>query len=189
MSTKIYDAYLYTGTIEQLMEDLHNFKVLWKDNRVKAFKFFKEAIFDNAAEYEFKRWKGYKKHKKITPDKIYFTHLYDYFRSEKNNIIRSDIVNVNASVVVYFFEGKIYTQFYINDNVFMKSLSHNKRFKDFHYQDQTDRPKGISDKMWKERERIWDGIFKQTFLAPVDVGLIYEIGTDTVLYDIARELT
>jgi hypothetical protein len=31
---------------------------------------------------------------------------------------------------------------------------------DYHYQNSTDRPDGVSNKEWREREKVWDEIFK-----------------------------
>src|SRR6266576_1987819 len=82
-----------------------------------------------------------------------------------------DPFNIESSVMIYFYKNAIYVQFF---GVDWKLIKHNKYLKDAHYQNQTDQPEGISDKEWKERERVIDGIFDEIGIFS-NSGLIFKL--------------
>lgn len=173
MSTKIYYAYKYDGTIHDLM------KILFKI-RMKYWKNCRE---------ELKKWGGFTAKKFLEHEGI-AKHLLPYHKSSLEELenkydgkyrdkpiyelsycdidyilqtyIRSgynELLNFQASIVVYTHKENIYVQFFGVRGV-KKYI--NKKFSDFHYQNQTDRDEKISDEEWKNREKVWDYIFKVT---------------------------
>jgi hypothetical protein len=73
-------------------------------------------------------------------------------------------LDVDCSMVVFYYRKKVYVEFfnfnYWWDDVF-KELCKSRKIKDWHYQDQTDKPDCLSDKAWAERQAVWEGIFKE----------------------------
>jgi hypothetical protein len=73
-------------------------------------------------------------------------------------------LDFDCSMVVFYYHKKVYVQFFnFNrkwDDVF-KELRKIRKIKDWHYQDQADKPDNVSEKTWVERENVWEGIFKE----------------------------
>lgn len=68
--------------------------------------------------------------------------------------------NFDVSVGFRQFEGGVYLIPYC-DTLMRQTLDFlrkDKRLRDFHYQNQVDQPKNISDRVWKERRRVWFGM-------------------------------
>jgi hypothetical protein len=67
-------------------------------------------------------------------------------------------------MVVFYYQKKVYVQFF-NFNYWwrdtFKELRKTRKIKDWHYQDQTDKPDNIPDEAWSKRESVWEGIFKE----------------------------
>jgi hypothetical protein len=55
-------------------------------------------------------------------------------------------------------------------------------WKDFHYQNSSDKPEDITDKEWKARRRIWEKILPDT-LTPAAAGFTYELVSLVLLSD------
>jgi hypothetical protein len=73
-------------------------------------------------------------------------------------------LDVDCAMVVFYYRKKVYVQFFNFsrwwDDTF-KKLRKSRKVKDWHYQNQTDKPDNVSDKKWAERENVWEGIFKE----------------------------
>jgi hypothetical protein len=73
-------------------------------------------------------------------------------------------LDFDCSMVVFYYREKVYVQFfgfnYWWDDTF-KKLRRTGKIKDWHYQNQTDKPDNVSYEMWEERENVWEGIFKE----------------------------
>lgn len=171
MSTKIYYAYRYDGTIQDLMK--HLFKVrmkYWKEcqENLKKWGSFTAKKF---LEYESiaRHLHPYHRvsfieietdHDGKYKDKMIYELTYSKIDYILQAYLRSGLnepLNFQASVVVYPYKDSIYVQFFgIRD---VKNYI-NKKFSDFHYQNQTDRPDKVTDKEWNQREKVWDDIFK-----------------------------
>jgi hypothetical protein len=81
------------------------------------------------------------------------------YRRAANDALR-DIFDFDCSVGFRSWKGQVYLIPYAGDGVygvldFLGELSY---LEDFHYQNQTDRPDGVSSRDWKKRERVWDGV-------------------------------
>lgn len=82
----------------------------------------------------------------------------------------------SESVVVYPYKDRVFVQFFGNNDL-MKIVNKCKLFKDFHYQNQTDKPERLTEKEWRNREKIWDNIFKGNDNIPAQSGLVYDFMT------------
>jgi hypothetical protein len=73
-------------------------------------------------------------------------------------------LDFDCSMVVFYYHKKVYVQFFnFNrkwDDTF-KELRKSRKIKDWHYQNQTDKPDNLSDEYWSAREDVWEGIFKE----------------------------
>jgi hypothetical protein len=73
-------------------------------------------------------------------------------------------LDFDCSMVVFYYRKKVYVQFF-NFNYWwipvFADLRKTRKIKDYHYQDQTDKPDRLSDEKWNEREDVWEGIFKE----------------------------
>ena len=101
------------------------------------------------------------------------------------------LVDFEIDAVVYFHKDNVYVQFFGAYGAMSRvGKTLNKRFSDFHYQDQVDqsnydwdkekwedmteeRQNGLDDE-WSKRKEVWEEIFID-YLAPAKVGLSYEI--------------
>jgi hypothetical protein len=73
-------------------------------------------------------------------------------------------LDFDCSMVVFYYQKKVYVQFFNFDywweNTF-KELRKTRKIKDWHYQNQTDKPDNVSEEVWAKREDVWEGIFKE----------------------------
>jgi hypothetical protein len=85
-------------------------------------------------------------------------------RANSRHMEKGVPLDVDCSMVVFYYHKKAYVQFFNFNywwvNVF-DDLCKSRKIKDWHYQDQSDRPDNISDEAWAERENVWEGIFKE----------------------------
>jgi hypothetical protein len=184
MSTKIYNAYIYHGTIDELFLDLKKIRKQYHKKFAKEFAKncficadLPPMYFDRFCEVEFyssdKRQVGRKRVADLPAYKL-VTFLDFFIQSKVNHPL-----NIEASCVVYPYAGNLYVQF------FGYSPRLSKKFKDFHYQNQTDWPEGMTEKEWCQRERVWEVIFKNTD-TPSSAGLVYEFHSD--LFELCAEI-
>jgi len=135
MSTKIYNAYKYTGeNIEMLLEDLRECK-----------NWYSEWVIDRITSI-------------FKPD-VSTGVLWDIM----GNILNGNgkiLLNPEDAVLVYPHSGDLYVQFFCKEQVIGDMLSLSGRFVDFHYQNQTDMPDDISVAEWEGRALIWEEIHK-----------------------------
>jgi hypothetical protein len=172
MSTKIYNAYIWDGSIIDLMDFLKTFRQEYIRVASDHLVLFREYLEGMKEEYK--------------EEGKYF-HLPKYLQ-EKSITTLNDPDNIAASAVVYFVGDAIAVQFfgldlfYINDDRPLRTLvqSHPK-LKSYEYWDNVDAPEDLSENEWDERERFWD------FLnVPSEDGLVYEWSTYLTLAEIAR---
>ena len=129
--------------------------------------------------------------------------------SEISNEIRQGMAtserscyNFGASIMLYFFEGKTYIQFFgldFTDGPHYKSL---KAFcTDYHYQDQcdawydyefdegkiTEQERDDAIVEYEERKRVWNGIYGERW-RPNECGLVFEVCTKDDYYYIAGKV-
>lgn len=168
MSWKIYEAYKWNGSLEELYA--HLFKMR------KEFMAFGKSYLAalNKAQW-FAQIPADEKYKVVKAKDILTEEMEKEFHKG-----RWHPLNIDASVVVYYFEGQLYIQYFgvgdcINLAKIMKLSPLSKEhpaLAEFHYQNQTDQPEDVSEKDWEERERIWRGIFQDSG-RPSDSGLTF----------------
>lgn len=152
MSTKIYDAYKYNGDLNSLMDKLKSF-------RSKAREHFTESL-GGLLHSDFK-----------------FLEVSKELKKEALSGMRSPL-NFESSIGV-FFHPKIdgfLVKFFGMENFKNYERRLPKSFKDWYYQNSSDRPDKISEPEWRQREKEWDLIFK-------DCGIYQEAGLIFVIYD------
>jgi len=141
MSTKIYNAYKFNGSIEDLMVFLWDLKKKYWENVEYVFK--GSMVWD----YYF-----------VNMDRL---KAIDEFEKGMRKGTRFNYYDPSASVVVYFYKKHIYVQFFgVFEDLYKldesKILDH--RFKDYHYQNSTEGPDDVSQRSWNTRKRTWDEI-------------------------------
>jgi len=167
MSTKIYNAYIWNGTVEELMSFL-------KDVR--------KAYIEEASEHLI-QFSSYLKHQEeeYKKDGKYFS-LSSYIRSCISAGL-NEPDNIEASIAVYFHRDKIAIQcfglelFYRDGHrPLAKMVSDHPQTEEYEFWNNVDQPEELSEEAWDDRKDFWD--FLQV---PCEDGLIYELSSrDTV---------
>jgi len=170
MSTKIYNAYLWDGAVEELM-------LFLKELRIK---------YAEEATLHLVQFSGYLKEKEEEHKKEgkYFS-LSSYLGSCINSGL-NEPDNLDASAAVYFHRGKIAVQFFGLDLFYrdgkrpmMEILSNNPKLSEYDYWNNVDQPDEVTEEKWDERKDFWD------FLrVPCEDGLIYEFSSRNTLWEI-----
>lgn len=150
MSTKIYDAYRYEGEWKHLFGDLTLVRDLYRaDTKLKILQTFN----------------------RIYEEKGDFSSAIDEAVGLLTNGIKG--VDLTASVSVYTYYGRIYIQ------TFGLSIGHlnpiARKLSDYHYQNQTDRPRNITESHWKDRKNVWMNKIFKDYSTPKMAGFIFEI--------------
>lgn len=187
MSTKIYNAYQFLGTSEELMVIL---KELKKDYYEYLKTFLKNLHYSNHV-FEKKRYPFLEQD--LTFKELKQKDFADYLLED---IIHKEIkigdwhpLNIDSSAVVYFFENKIFIQFFGLPKEFRSFIDKNNKFKDYHYQNSTDMSNYNWDdedwntmteerqteleSEWNERRKIWNEIMPD-YSVPSECGLTFE---------------
>lgn len=97
-----------------------------------------------------------------------------------------DTLNVSCSAVIYLhprISGYI-VQFFGFDRTQKLPV---RGLKDWHYQNQCDHPKKVSDQEWNQREKEWDAIYKSTH-TPAKAGLTFSIIEINDAWNLARKV-
>lgn len=157
MSTKIYDAYKFHGDIQLLMRLLVNLRA----------KYVEHAKRNVAA---------------CLDPKEPFSEIIKKIK-EAVRLGLNDPLNVSASAVVFFHRKAIYVKFFGIPNNMLPD--NDRRFSDFHYQNSTDRPSGITAKEWAARSRAWDAMTRH---GPSfgENGLLFDFVPPGFCYEVAR---
>jgi hypothetical protein len=87
-------------------------------------------------------------------------------------------LNFSTSMVLFYHKDNIYIQFFGVDfdtgREYISDLEKKDIISDFHYQNQTDAPYDISEKDFKARGEVWNGIYKLPSDTPVRVSFSYD---------------
>lgn len=180
MSTKIYNAYKFSGKPADLMKGFKAYRPLWHDfqlNRLVNLCLKKPE---------------------------HLTDLTDKVREQTNKPFPTmfDLFDIRGNFVIYFFEKNIYFQSFLNspNGEAIPDFKIVVRCKDYHYQDQTDpwwmysdvkypeQRKAKFEADWKERERVWNGIFETTS-TPVEAGVTYDLISFLDRHYISQQVT
>jgi len=181
MSTKIYNAFKFNGTPEQLM-------VIFKDIK----KEYTEQCKKDLSGYKLDKIEFSKKRYPFLEKNMYLKDM-DFPDFTLSDIIERETVigernplNIDASAVVYFYDGKIFVQFFsLPDSIINK----HSLFEDYHYQNQTDMSNYDEDKEpmnlmteeriqelnmdWTKRRDTWEVILPWGDPVPSNNGLIF----------------
>jgi hypothetical protein len=178
MSTKIYDAYYVPHGMEgvlavkKILEHKYEEYVLQELDRFKD-KIGKDLIYKNSHLMGWEKWVL----KQINPYRDPKVTEWERPLNEMGNLETEYVIRANSrcmergvplaldcSMVVFYYRKKFYAQFFGFDYWWagtFKELRKTRKIKDWHYQNQTDKPDNVSDKAWEERENVWEGIFKE----------------------------
>ena len=189
MSTKIYNAYRFDGNIEELMSILKEIKKEY----IELTKNILIGLNYNAIKFTKKRYPFLESDitiKELKDSSFGEFILQDIIEKEKQRGEYNPF-NIDASVVVYFCESKIYFQFFGLPRDYQSLIvkKYKTKFKDYHYQNSTDqsnynwkkedwnkmskeRQKELEDE-WEERYRIWEKILPD-WSSPIDHGLLFD---------------
>lgn len=193
MSTKIYDAYEFNGSMEELLQFCKELKLKW-------IEFFLKERIEKTFGLD-------GKNTKITIEQYNEVIGFVEEETKKKYNMTGDVFDFKASVLIYPFENRLFVQFFL-DIMFLREevevlLKQDGRFTDYHYQNQSDpwfdyekfseEEVKQHEKDWNERKRVWDRIFEE-FVEydeenPVAIlangmnsfGFVYELGSDSNL--------
>lgn len=170
MSTKIYDAYEWKGGgIAKLFKKLQVIKEKsWKAHLARQI---------SDIEHEKKKFNLLK----FQDDLRDTLRSHQWLHVGKNGYV---ISNPSSSAVIYFYKDRVFVQFFgLPREAGKKFLG----LTDFHFQNQCDLPKGISPPAWKERQRIWDEIFKDN-KAPSQAGLSFDFFAEVDCFEFSADI-
>lgn len=177
MSTKIYNAYLWAGTIEELINFFH----------VIRQEYIKQAV---EHLIKFHKWFDAKEKEEKEKQNGYF-NLQFYLQAQiRKGLNEPD--NIDASMMVYFHQNKIAFQtfgleLFIEKQIGQKDferplrnmVENHPKTKFYGYWNNVDPDESCSDEEWVERENFWD------FLeVPSTSGLVYELSNSDTLWRI-----
>lgn len=91
--------------------------------------------------------------------------------------------NTSASAVVYVLRGRVFVQFF----GMATAVPRSPHLRDFHYQNSTDRPAGVTSREWASRRRVWDAILPP-YNIPSLAGLSFDFVAVRDVYDILDSL-
>lgn len=154
MSTKIYNAFKFKGTHEELIPFLVKIRKDVIQELVETYKNYHLDEFDTVA----------------------------LMRKIESSIDKcEDSFNIESNVCVFHHNGQIYLQFFFPSDL-GRYLGQGQKIidmwadniEDFHYQDQVDKPDEISEDDWDHRKEVWNEIFNID-CRPGYAGLIWNI--------------
>lgn len=170
MSTKIYDAYLYRGTIHSLMAHLAKLRAE-----------LRERFVTQAAGW----W---------SPEDFNFLNFSDGLRKMLRSGERfcqvDGVTQLNPACSAVVYPARVgrrsglLVQFFGVEHLDLDKLLP-RRFRDFHYQDQTDHP--FSRREWVRRKRTWDRVFRGA-RTPEQAGLTYDLVGEGAAFDLAFQV-
>lgn len=161
MSTKIYDAYLYKYDIEKLMKDLKALRPAYNEHMAKQISEWIAPAEDRSEAYQYLL-------KKI---------------QEVTRMGLNDPLNIEASIAVCFYKGKIYVKFFGIPQSLIETID---GLEDCHYQNSTDKPEGVTVDEWSTRRNLWDEIVPSGVFS--EECLVFEYGNFYDRYKIAQRV-
>lgn len=189
MSTKIYNAFKFEGSGEELIAILKDIKKEYVEltkNKLMRLNYSSEWILKKSRYPSLPSdltWKELK-------ETICSEYLLEDIIRKEEKIGEHHPFNISASAVVYFCENNIYIQLFgLPSDYQAHFLTKYTQFKDYHYQNSTDQSNYDWDKEdwesmvedrqkeleteWDERCRIWD-IIMPGYSSPYELGLTFD---------------
>jgi hypothetical protein len=171
VSTKIYDAYRIKpdADVWAVLEDIRDRGEREVVNRMKAFYCEQmDEIDPDSPEYQAARLESPNSSDVALRLRMVETNVREGYKRSVTRM-EKDRYDLNVSVAMSRHGASFYVRaFCDSSSLLCGSLDFLKRhpgLEDFHYQDQADRPKGISEESWEERRRVWGEMMdKQGFI-------------------------
>jgi hypothetical protein len=82
---------------------------------------------------------------------------------------------VKLMVLPHTINGTLYGMLFVEHPKLRAMVRRQHWIKDYHYQNQTDRPKSVSAGDWEQRKRIWDDLLPSDDPAPITHGYTYDL--------------
>lgn len=157
MSTKIYDAYEYKGTLPELMKYL------------KGLQAERKSLMEARAD-------------KL----VAAVGRKDAFEAVKSGESQFEMLwgLIQEDATVFLYKGRIFVMFFFGYETPIDPLARkgSAKWVDFHYQDQSDRPGGITERDWKSRRNIWYAILGgDGYGVPSECGLNYRLVSKSMM--------
>jgi hypothetical protein len=164
MSTRIYDAYITDARPSHILHSLQKLKEqLLASSKIEL----RRLLTPNPVEG-------------VTSEMLCESRLL-IARVGIMSVFRGQhTFNKTCSAVIYILAEKTVVQFFGIDKSMKLEIAGFLEMvngKDYHYQNQTDKPDDVSDEEWAERERFWDAVFDIDPI-PANVGFTYELITE-----------
>lgn len=154
MSTKIYNAYRWSGTVETAFVFLTELRAKIETQTIETLQ-------------------GYN-YPKLMPEYKLVEEIQKAIKSGYN-----DPLNLSCSAVVYVYRHKVFIQFFGLDRSWEEKLARKKNLKDYSYWNNSDSEEGVSKRDWSRRGAVWEGIFKKSGYTPSRAGLTVELIGDS----------
>lgn len=199
MSTKIYDAFKVRDR-EQVWRVLEDVRERGEREVVEKLARYYRMFVDNV-DPEDEQYKAARAKDQNAPEhstRLFMAQMVirDGFKKSATSMQR-DFFDPDVSVALTWHETGFYLRAFCDRaGMFGGSLDFlntHPDLEDFHYQNQCDRPRGITQEAWKERERIWDEMCVPPGIGPFKNQVILEISSWQKLWqldpwlDVARE--
>ena len=183
MSTKIYNAYEWKGTLPGLLKHLTRMRIGYIEEVKNRLVKIRNWDYDTPNNIPFRLLKLREQ----------ITHIEKIVEVGLNRF-----ANIDASAVIYPWcetyaayephddaDTRLFVQFFGVDLLQMDEIE--RYCVDFHYQNQADKSADVTDEEWKDRERIWDSIFENSSY-PSLAGLTFEFYNKHILFNILCDL-
>lgn len=158
MSTKIYNGYISTLNIEQLLE---KFVAMRDKFEIKKAVLYNKEMARMATRNVDRE--AFKLKRKLNGNEQY--EIYNKTHDDNEKRVREEVIlrrersphdySLNCTVIP-LGKGKTLLLLYCENKEMIKMWNRLPFIKDYHYQDQTDKPRNISEKNWNIRRKDWD---------------------------------
>ncbi len=196
MSTKIYDAFILDKSIKTF-DDLSKFNQNLKENIQKeaetkiakdiarriqlildVYEFYGDSILKKKVNIDDKRKEamGYIiEHKNDDPiPHLWFEEVYSHYPQMLKDL--KPYACIHEVKIMYFACGRKILAMAFGDHSYFHHFYENELLKDYHYQNQTDRPEDISAREYSQRSKDWNKAIGPDYI-PVNHGLEFELLT------------
>ncbi len=191
MSTKIYNAFKVVNvkkpiTLSKLSEINESLKKeafkLYRQELVKIigrrvwclkdlYTYFGEDVATKVDEKMLRRINQLKEGKSL--EEIARYDIFDFTSEMKKNETEFGDSFGKFKILYIPDKSNVYGM-YFGDHTYSEIIWNDEHFEDYHYQNQTDMPDGMTKQRWKTREKTWDRILGPDYI-PVNHGFEVEI--------------
>jgi hypothetical protein len=181
MSTKIFNAYKYNGTLSQLMKDLFAIREKYlgdfEPQIISTFKHIRNEMYKDLEKQDSSLSIQELREGKLPSDPDQHKKLREASDAASKFVVDS-LTNgtwdqdITASITVYIYKNQTYLQFFGFKCIENYLPITKNRLEDWHYQNQTDKPKGV--KNWAQRRNMWDRVFRD-YETPRMAGLDFPV--------------